>query len=67
MKKSISHSTVYICDDYFKNKHSPSLKRKICLPSQGDLEDDTESEIIAADEPALHTKYHAKKLLITET
>jgi len=35
--------------------------------SRGDLKGQTRSEIIAAQDPALRAKYHATKLLQTET
>jgi hypothetical protein len=35
--------------------------------SKGDLKAETESEIVAAQEQALQTKYHATKILQTET
>ena len=35
--------------------------------SRGDLKGETESEIIAAHDQALRTKYHATKILQTET
>ena len=35
--------------------------------SKGDLKAETESEIVAAQEQALQTKYYAKKILSTET
>jgi hypothetical protein len=35
--------------------------------STGDLKEQTESEIIAAQDQALQTKYHAIKILQTET
>jgi hypothetical protein len=35
--------------------------------SKGDVKGETESEIIAAQDQALQTKYHATKILQTET
>ena len=35
--------------------------------SKGDLKAETESEIVAAQDQALQTKYYAKKILNTET
>ena len=35
--------------------------------SKGDLKVETESEIVAAQDQALHTKYYGKKILSTET
>jgi hypothetical protein len=35
--------------------------------SKGDLKAETESEIVAAQDQALQTKYYATKILITET
>jgi len=35
--------------------------------SKGDLEAETESEIVAAQDQALQTKYYATKILNTET
>jgi hypothetical protein len=35
--------------------------------SKGDLKAETESEIVAAPDQALHTKYYATKMLNTET
>jgi hypothetical protein len=35
--------------------------------SRGELKADTESEIIAAQDQALQTKYHTTKILQTET
>ena len=35
--------------------------------SRGDLKEETESEIIAAHDQAVQTKYHATKILQTET
>ena len=35
--------------------------------SRGDLEGETDSEIIAGQDQALQTKYHATKILQTET
>jgi hypothetical protein len=35
--------------------------------SKGDLKAETESEIVAAQDQALHTKYNATKILNTET
>jgi hypothetical protein len=35
--------------------------------SKGDLKAETESEIVAAQDQALHTKYYATKILNTET
>ena len=35
--------------------------------SKGDLKAETESEIVAAQDQALHTKYYGKKILKAET
>jgi hypothetical protein len=35
--------------------------------SRGDLKEETESEIVAAQDQAVQTKYHAPKILQTET
>jgi hypothetical protein len=35
--------------------------------SKGDRKAETESEIVAAQDQALHTKYYAKRLLNTQT
>jgi hypothetical protein len=40
---------------------------KFLWPSKGDLKAETESEIVAAQDQALNTKYYATKILHTET
>jgi hypothetical protein len=39
----------------------------LLLLSRGDVKAETESEVVAAKEQALKTKYHATKILQTET
>jgi len=43
------------------------VKKTVTMAVMGDRKGETESEIIAAQHRALQTKYHATKLLQTET
>jgi hypothetical protein len=49
------------------DKHLISEQDTFLLLSKGDLKAETESEIVAAQDQALQTKYHATKILQTET
>jgi Ni,Fe-hydrogenase III component G len=49
------------------NKHFISKEDTFLFLSKGDLKAETESEIVAAQDQALRTKYHATKLLQMET
>jgi hypothetical protein len=48
------------------DKHLISEEDTFLWLSKGDLKAETESEIVAAQDPALQTKYHATKILQTE-
>jgi hypothetical protein len=49
------------------DKHLISEEDTFLWLSKGDLKAETESEIVAAQDQALQTKYHATKILQTET
>jgi hypothetical protein len=49
------------------DKHLISEDDTFLWLSKGDLQTETESEIVAAQDQALQTKYHATKILRTET
>jgi hypothetical protein len=49
------------------DKHIISQEDTFLWLSKGDLKAETESEIVAAQDQALQTKYHATKILHTET
>jgi hypothetical protein len=49
------------------DKHLISEEDTFLWLSKGDLEAETESKIVAAQDQALQTKYHATKILHTET
>jgi Ni,Fe-hydrogenase III component G len=49
------------------DKHLISEEDTFLWLSKGDLKAETESEIVAAQDQALHTKYHATTILRTET
>jgi len=63
MRKQIIHV------QYIRNMDTGLISEEdTCLwHSRGDLKRETESEIIAAQDQALQTKYHATKVLQTET
>jgi hypothetical protein len=48
------------------DKHLISEKDMFLWLSEGDLKAETEREIVAAQDQALQTKYHATKILQTE-
>jgi hypothetical protein len=49
------------------DKHLISEEDTFLWLSKGDLKAETESEVVAAQGQALQTKYHATKILHTET
>jgi hypothetical protein len=49
------------------DKHLISEEDTFLWLSKGDLKAETESEIVAAQDQALQTKYHARKIMQTET
>jgi hypothetical protein len=82
LKEAIQHIKVKLGES-LKNKWESKLMRgqyirsmdrqligekdKFLWLSRGELKGETESEIIAAQDQALQTKYHATKILHTET
>jgi hypothetical protein len=49
------------------DKHLISEEDMFLWLTKGDLKAETKSEIVAAQDQALQTKYHATKILHTET
>ena len=52
---------------YIRNRHRISEEDTFLWLSKGDIKAETESEIVAAQDQALQTKYYATKILSTET
>ena len=64
-KEGIPHIKAKLWESLKKN--GKAKKTCSCWLSRGDVKWETESEIIAAKEQALQTRYHAIKILQTET